>query len=367
MCRWFAYISATEPCLLEDVLITPAHSLTKQVHDHYLPYLFHQDRSSPEFTTKQEIATRNRLFNTDGFGMVWYSPIRSKYENPGDGSTNGLVEMPVAFKTTMPPNNNANLKSLAANISSKCVLGHIRMATSVVTEFNNHPFVFGKHSIMHNGYVADYEKIKRQLSLLMDLPASEHINGTTDSEAIAGLYMTFLTASMRAAVEDASSTAANPWLVSYSVKEMKAALEKTVEAILSTQQKYAPDSGANDLNVAVTDGTKLVAFRLRNDKTEQPPSLYWSNKAGATLNRKYVGHPDHEVSEKDGNKGRLKAEKHGKHVCVCSEPTTFDAKEWNFIPKNKAVLVENGELVVEDINVAFLNTQDGVDLGSERR
>jgi glutamine amidotransferase len=37
MCRWFAYISPTEPCLLEDVLVTPKHSLAKQVHEHYLP------------------------------------------------------------------------------------------------------------------------------------------------------------------------------------------------------------------------------------------------------------------------------------------------------------------------------------------
>lgn len=34
---WFAYISPTEPCLLEDVLVTPKHSLANQVHEHYLP------------------------------------------------------------------------------------------------------------------------------------------------------------------------------------------------------------------------------------------------------------------------------------------------------------------------------------------
>lgn len=34
---WFAYISPTEPCLLEDVLVTPKHSLAKQVSEHYLP------------------------------------------------------------------------------------------------------------------------------------------------------------------------------------------------------------------------------------------------------------------------------------------------------------------------------------------
>jgi len=339
MCRWFAYISSTEPCLLEDVLITPAHSLTKQVHEHYLPYLFHHNRASLEFTTKQEIATRNLLFNTDGFGMTWYSAVRSAFEN-----SELPVEMPIAFKSTMPPNNNANLKNLAANVSSKCVFAHIRMATSVVTEYNNHPFVFGRHSIMHNGYVAEYGKIKRELSSLMDLSTFENINGTTDSEGIAALYMTYLTA---------SSTAELPWLASYSIQEMKNALKKTVEKILATQKQYAADCEPNDLNVAVTDGTKMVAFRFRNHETEQPPSLYWSDKAGIKLNRKFAGHPDHEVSEKEEVKSCKSAEEHGDHVCVCSEPTTYDTNEWHLIPKNKAVLVEGGHLVMEDIEVAF--------------
>ena len=65
MCRWFAYISETEPCLLEDVLITPHHSLAQQVHDHYLPKLIHHSGSGDDAEEK-EIAVRNLLFNTDG-------------------------------------------------------------------------------------------------------------------------------------------------------------------------------------------------------------------------------------------------------------------------------------------------------------
>ena len=69
MCRWFAYISETEPCLLEDVLITPHHSLAQQVHDHYLPKLIHHSESGDDAEEK-EIAVRNLLFNTDGRYMV---------------------------------------------------------------------------------------------------------------------------------------------------------------------------------------------------------------------------------------------------------------------------------------------------------
>jgi len=328
---------------LEDVLITPVHSITQQVHEHYLPYLFHHDQSDPEFTTKKEIAVRNRLFNTDGFGMAWYSPVRSEFATSSAAGTDGLDEMPVLFKTIQPPNNNANLKSLAANTSTKCVFAHIRMATSVVTEFNNHPFIFGRHCFMHNGTVSEVPKIKRHLQPLMSTVTFENITGTTDSEAVAALYMTFLTSGS----EDPSS-----WLQSYPLAQMKAALEKTVQVIIDTQRKIVPGCGANDLNLATTDGQKMIAIRFRDHKTEQPPSLYWSDTAGVKMNRKYVGHPDHDVanSEVPGTKS---PEEHGDHVCVCSEPTTYDAKEWHLIPKNKAVLIENGKVTIDDINVKY--------------
>ena len=71
MCRWFAYISNTEPCLLEDVLILPKHSLAKQVHDHYLPGLTHSEPDEDSNATEKEIALRNRLFNIDGLGVAW--------------------------------------------------------------------------------------------------------------------------------------------------------------------------------------------------------------------------------------------------------------------------------------------------------
>lgn len=71
MCRWFAYLSNSEPCLLEDVLISPAHSLAKQVSEHYLPKLTHHEPDEDPKATEKEIAMRNRLFNADGLGVVW--------------------------------------------------------------------------------------------------------------------------------------------------------------------------------------------------------------------------------------------------------------------------------------------------------
>lgn len=72
MCRWFAYISAKEPCLLEDVLIEPEHAIARQVSEHYLPYLDHFEKGQDVKDTERQIAIRNKLFNADGFGVAWY-------------------------------------------------------------------------------------------------------------------------------------------------------------------------------------------------------------------------------------------------------------------------------------------------------
>jgi glutamine amidotransferase len=33
------------------------------------------------------------------------------------------------------------------------------------------------------------------------------------------------------------------------------------------------------------------------------------------------------------------AEKYGKHVIISSEPTTYDEKQWDLVPKNHCVMV----------------------------
>ena len=90
MCRWFAYVSPSEPCLLEDVLITPAHALSKQVHAHYLPKLI--SHVPGEETTESEISSRNRLFNIDGFGLAWYSHKREEFVNDTTGPRPALYK-----------------------------------------------------------------------------------------------------------------------------------------------------------------------------------------------------------------------------------------------------------------------------------
>jgi len=334
MCRWFAYLSPDEECLLEDVLITPDHSLAKQVHDHYLPRLI--SHLPGQQTTKHEIALRNRLFNIDGFGVAWYTPVRSSFVA---SSTGGL--RPALFKTSSPPMNDANFHSICANTSTTAVFAHIRAATGAtsVAAINNHPFTFGRHTLMHNGIISNFSDIRRPLLGLLSKAAYENVHGTTDSEHLAALYMTYLTQGGDSAT----------WEQQYGVTQMRDALVAAYQKVIELQQAAlgGPEQvQANSLNVCVTDGAQLVAVRLRNHALEQPPSLYWSTSAGTTLNRKYPDLPSGGANP-DATK---KAADHGRHVIVASEPTTHRVEDWKLIEKNHALLVDaHGVCVLEDI------------------
>ncbi|EXJ79063.1 hypothetical protein A1O3_08564 [Capronia epimyces CBS 606.96] len=324
MCRWFAYLSPDEECLLEDVLITPEHGLAKQVHDHYLPKLF--SHVPGEETTSQEVSLRNRLFNVDGFGMAWYTESRAEFVKSTIGTR------PAVYKNSQPPNNDANFHSICENTATTALFAHIRAATGTsVATINNHPFIFGRHTIMHNGLIAHFADIRRPMLDLIEKSAYENIQGTTDSEHFAALYITHLTKAVGGGPDS--------WQRQYTTAEMQNALVTAFQAVIELQQKVlgAQNVKACSLNVCCTDGDQMVAVRLRNHVIEQPPSLYWSNKAGVTLNRKY---PD--LPSGAANPNAIKsASEHGSHVIVASEPTTYKIEDWALIEKNHALLVDS--------------------------
>lgn len=170
MCRWFAYISATEPCLLEDVLITPKHSLVKQVSDHFLPGLVPQDPNNYEIDPI--VRARNSFVNIDGLGVAWYTSSAADFEpTDSDNSSDGIPKeglRPAAYKTVVPPIRDLNFRSICANTETRVCFAHIRAASGTpIVHVNNHPFIFGRHTCMHNGYITDFNAIKRTMCTKM--------------------------------------------------------------------------------------------------------------------------------------------------------------------------------------------------------
>ena len=288
----------------------------------------------------------------DGLGIAWYTPTSASYTKSIDGPH------PTLYKSQSPPFNDFNFRSICENTETKCLFAHIRASSgSTVTQVNSHPFVFGRHVFMHNGSVSNFSAIRREMTDLMSFDAYCNVLGATDSEHAAALYMTNLT----------NHGGKETWEKTYPLPAMLTAMTKTVTQIMQLQKdKEGPSRTPNSLNFCTTDSTNLLAIRFRNHATQQPPSLYWSEFAGRTLNGKYPGHPDGKdlVNEQAiwGEEDRI-----GKHTIVASEPTTYDEKEWHLIGRNCALLVDDAgvETQVPIVYEAELNARDP-SVGEER-
>ena len=335
MCRWFVYIGE-EPALLEDILIKPQHSIVKQISTHFLPNLHvTYDARLRRKVFNAGIASddqgSNHLTNVDGFGVGYYTGVAAEFNHDA-------VNRPCVYRNIRPPLNDLNLRSLCAHTATTCVFAHIRAGTGMTSpvETNNHPFVFGRYMFMHNGDVANFSRIKIRLLQTVSDKAHRNIFGTTDTEHCAALFFTHL---------------GDDWKISLPLEALKEAMKKTIKDILALIDQSA-ESGEEELldsslNFAVTDGSQVLAVRYSSMGNCDPPSLYYSTKAGPTLNRKYPDHPDGKVPKKPP---KLDTKGHGKHVIIASEPNTYKGEDWHLVPPNSFILISTDlDLMTEDI------------------
>lgn len=313
--------------------------------EHFLPGLIAHD---PRDINKGDhlIKARNSAFNLDGLGIAWYTSSHSDFERGDTGESSDGARRdgsrPAAYKTIQPPLHDINLRSICRNTETRACFAHIRAASGTpIVNVNNHPFIFGRHTFMHNGVVDQFRFIKRALCSMLSEAAFQNINGGTDTEHVAALYMTFLTES----AED--SVAA--FEEEYSNEQMVQAMSRAIQAVIELQVRILGNTRKpNSLNLCTTDGVRLVACRFRNHAIQEPPSLYYSTKAGTTLNRKY---PDNANNVDSPSRFSGKAESHhGKHLIVASEPSTYKAEDWHLIGKNQFIVVDaNGEHSLKDV------------------
>src|SRR4051812_25274791 len=153
MCRWVAYFG--NPIRPQTLLYDAQYSLVEQ-------------------------SRRDRLAggqpNADGLGLGWY----------GERETPGL------YRSVAPAWGDRNLHELATQIESPLFLAHIRAATGTPVEQTNcHPFRYGRWLFMHNGFIDGYMQLRRELLLAVDPALFGNIEGTTDSELMFHLALTF--------------------------------------------------------------------------------------------------------------------------------------------------------------------------------
>jgi len=153
MCRWLAYTgNPIRPRLL---LFDPEHALVNQSYD----------------ARRAESPTQG-----DGFGIGWY----------------GANETPALYRSILPAWNDHNLLELADNIMSGHFLAHVRATTGTeIQETNCHPFRHGRWLFMHNGHVEGFERCRRELAMTIDPELYHYIRGTTDSEIMFYVALSF--------------------------------------------------------------------------------------------------------------------------------------------------------------------------------
>ena len=265
MCRWLAY-SGT-PVLLEELLYNRTHSLIDQsLHS----------RLGAETT------------NGDGFGVGWY----------------GESETPAIFKSVEPAWNDRNLRELAGHVRSGLVFAHIRASSGTpVQQTNCHPFRYGRWLWMHNGAIAQFHDVKRELMLEIDPTLYPHVEGSTDSEAFFFLALTL-------GLED----------------DPPAAVARAVALI----ERVGRDRGIEhpiQMTVATSDGVRLWGFRYSSEGKSR--SLFYSTLV-STLREVY---PDLAVLQELSDESRL----------VVSEPLGDLPGAWNEVPESSYGVIQAGQ------------------------
>ncbi|MGX1881475.1 class II glutamine amidotransferase [Streptomyces sp. NPDC055287] len=265
MCRWLAY-SGT-PVLLGDILYKPAHSLIDQsLHS----------RMGVETT------------NGDGFGIGWYG---------SDARTPAIV------RDTGPAWNNRNLQEIADHVRSPLFFAHVRASTgTAVQQTNCHPFRHGRWMWMHNGAIADFHRIRRDLSLAVDPALFSSLEGSTDSEVMFYLAITL------GLDQDAPGAVAR--------------MAGLVEGLGREHGVEFP----LQMTIAVTDSERLWAFRYSSQGASR--SLFYSTRA-ATVREL---HPDLAFLRGVSPETRL----------IVSEPLGDLPGVWKELPEGSCAVVQPG-------------------------
>ncbi|TMM24411.1 MAG: class II glutamine amidotransferase [Actinobacteria bacterium] len=265
MCRWLAYSGS--PVSIEDLLYRPEHSLIDQsLHS----------RLGAETT------------NGDGFGVGWY----------------GEADTPGVYRSIEPAWNDRNLRDLSAHIRSPLVFAHIRAAIgSAVQETNCHPFRYGKWLFMHNGFIGDFQKVRRDLVLAIDPSLFPLLEGSADTEVFFYLALTL-------GLED----------------DPPAAVAKAVGLIEEVGQQHGVEHPVQ-MTVATTDGERVWAFRYSSERDSR--SLFFSTDV-PTLQ---ALHPEVEILSVISEESRL----------IVSEPLRDLPGAWNEVPEWSYGIVQEGQ------------------------
>jgi predicted glutamine amidotransferase len=263
MCRWNAYYG--QPLIIDELLFQTEHGLIDQsLHS----------RMGVETT------------NGDGFGLGWYGELG------GD---------PCRYRTVTPAWSDVNLRDMASHIESPLWLAHIRATTGTpVQQTNCHPFQHGRWLFVHNGVIAGFQLMRRELLLAVDPELFDGIEGSTDSEVLFHLALTF-------GLEE----------------DPLAGLERAVGLVEATGRAHGIEHPVQ-MTIGISNGERLWAVRYSTEGHSR--TLFISQEASAL---RALGN---ERLERLGDEDRA----------IVSEPLGDLEGVWLEVPESTAVIVQPG-------------------------
>jgi predicted glutamine amidotransferase len=266
MCRWNAYFG--RPLLMEELLFNMDHSLIDQsLHS----------RMGVETT------------NGDGFGLGWYGAASRK---------------PCRYRSIAPAWSDVNLRELAGHVEAPIFLAHIRATTGTpVQQTNCHPFRHRNWLFVHNGVINGFHTFRRELVMAIDPTLFDDIAGSTDSETLFYLAVTF-------GLEN----------------DPLDAMERAVGFVEATARAHGVECPVQ-MTVGISDGERLWAIRYASEGT--PRTLFVSQDVSALK----ALHPESERLQQLADEDRA----------VVSEPLGDRLPgAWIEIPPSTAMIVQPG-------------------------
>jgi predicted glutamine amidotransferase len=264
MCRWMAW--SGQPLIIEELLFKPTHGLVEQ-----------------SLRSRMGVETTNG----DGFGLGWYGG--------GDG--------PALYRSIAPAWGDANLRELAAHVESPLFLAHVRATTgTAIQQTNCHPFRHGRWLFVHNGVINGFHAMRRDLMLAVDPALFPSIEGSTDSEVLFHLALTF-------------GLEGDP----------VGALERAVGFVEATALRHGIET-AVQASMGLSDGERLWAFRYSTEHRSR--TLFMSRDPDSIK----ALHPENARLQ------RLR----GEDRVVVSEPLADLTGVWHRIPEATVLVVQPG-------------------------
>ena len=256
MCRLLLYIGNKSSIF--NILFKPEHSLIKQT----LLKCY-----SPDYPMGN---SSDHDINIEGFGILVLKNNKQ-----------------LLYKSTKHIWNDNNLINLCKFLNTECFMAHIRgkelFKYNTISYNNCHPFIYNNYSMIHNGIIGNFNKIKKILFNNISNKFKKKIKGNTDSEYLFYLILSHLFFNN---------------LKKYTLKKLTISIITVFKNIININKV------PNSFNIIFSDKQNIIITRFSNIK--EPPSLYINI--------------------------------HNKSIIICSEPI-YKNNKFLLIKKNSIIII----------------------------